>query len=546
MTPQMRLIHSSALRYALYALLALTTYSLILAWGARSEQIEKAQATVQQQAMTEMLQMSASQADVVRIQTDVLQLAVQRTGGDIIEASLMQYPVSTHNHNPLPLLLNTPERFYIAQSGLGGRDGFDVRTRSRPEYQVQQSEYVIDSDTGSIEIPMQFSKNGISVTKTYTLNQGSYLIQVRHRVVNRSGAPIYLRQFGTLRRDSLAPLEGDSQGLGLAGYVGGATTSPEELYLKLDFDDIEQIPYVREQALGGWIAVLQRYFLSAWIPDPDGEYNYRARRLGGEAENARYQYGFASAEEVRIDEGEEHTFSANLYLGPKIYGNLKQLAPNLELAVDYGWLFFIGEPLFLLLQWLHDYTDNWGWAIVLLTLTVKVAFFWLSNAGYRSTSRMRLLSPMLTELRERFPDDRQKQMQESMALYRRHKINPLGGCLPLLIPMPIFIALYWVLIESVELRQAHFALWISDLSSPDPYYALPLLMGASMLVMQQLSPPPPNLDPMQARMLKFMPVAFTLFFLWFPAGLVLYWLINNMFSMTHQYIVNQNTQRKGL
>lgn len=478
----------------------------------------------------------------IRIETPTIDATISTRGGDIIELQLPAFVRAQNDPQPFRMMLNQDGHTYAAQSGLTGPDGIDTRASGRPVYLPQQTSYKLLEGDAPREVVLTWEQGEMRVEKIYTFSADSYIIELKHRVFNRSERPIYLGTFGTLVRDAMDPIDKSSSGLGVAGYVGGAITLPDDSYHKLDFDDIEDQSFLRSDIPGGWIALLQRYFVSAWIPDQQLSFNYQSRKMP----SGLYQFGFYSSESTRIDPGQGHEFATRLYVGPKIQKDLKALAPHLELTVDFGWLFFIGEPLFAVLDYIFGYVKNWGFAIVLLTLMVKTSFFWLSHIGYRSSARMRLLAPKMAELRERFPDERAKQMQETMALYRKHKVNPLGGCLPLMIPMPVFIALYWVLLESVELRHADFILWIHDLSVPDPYYILPLLMGGSMLVMQQLNPAPPNLDPMQVKMLKFMPVAFTAFFLWFPAGLVLYWLVNNLFSMLHQLTVTRRIQNQGL
>jgi YidC/Oxa1 family membrane protein insertase len=321
-------------------------------------------------------------------------------------------------------------------------------------------------------------------------------------------------------------------------FLGAATTTTEDRFKKFSFGDIADEPW-KNSYQGGWIAIMQHYFLSAWIPSANQSHTYSTRQT-----QAGFNIAGFTSSPVIVDPGQTGSYSMNLYVGPKDQYTLAEISPHLELTVDYGWLWWIAQPLFWLLTKIQSFVGNWGVAIILLTVFVKGAFFKLSAASYRSMAKMRKVQPKMQSIREEYADDKQKQSQAMMELYKKEKINPMGGCLPILIQMPVFIALYWVLMESVELRQAPFALWINDLSVMDPYFVLPLMMGASMFFMQKLNPPPP--DPMQAKIMQWLPVIFTFFFLWFPAGLVLYWVVNNLLSMTQQFIITRAIDREGL
>jgi len=321
--------------------------------------------------------------------------------------------------------------------------------------------------------------------------------------------------------------------MGMQSFLGMVISSEQEPYEKISFDDMQETPLNR-QIQGGWIALIQHYFLSAWIPNTEVAHTYQSR-----VRNGLYLMGFVSPATV-VEPNQSETISAKLYIGPKILERLEAAAPKLDLTVDYGWLFFIAYPLFLLLDFLFSVVQNWGIAIILVTVVVKALFFQLSAASYRSMANMRRVGPKLKSLKEQHGDDRQKMSQAMMELYKKEKINPLGGCLPILVQMPVFISLYWVLLESVQLRHAPFFFWITDLSVKDPYFLLPILMGASMFIQMQLNPAPP--DPMQARIMKIMPVMMTVFFLWFPSGLVLYWLVNNVLSITQQWVITRQIE----
>ena len=472
---------------------------------------------------------------IVQIHTDVLQLAIDLEGGDIIELTLPAYPAQLDAPKvPYVLLEQNPTRTYIAQSGLIGTNGID--RNGRPTYATPSSIYKLPDDQNELVVDLQWKdETGVEVTKRFTLRRGDYLISVDFLVNNGSGSRWQANLFGQLKRDSSpAPSASSSGGMGLNPFLGAATTQPDDHFTKFTFADMAEEPF-KATLPGGWIAIIQHYFLSAWIPDPAQSHNYSTRVTNGGFNIA----GFTSPPLV-LDPGQQGEVGAQFYAGPKDQYRLKEISPYLDLSVDYGWLWWIAQPLFWLLTKIHALVGNWGVAIILLTVLIKAAFFKLSATSYKSMANMRRVQPKMQDIREQFADDKQKQSQAMMELYRKEKINPMGGCLPILVQMPVFIALYWTLMESVELRQAPFILWIKDLSVMDPYFVLPLLMGASMFCMQLLNPPPP--DPMQAKIMKWMPIVFTFFFLWFPAGLVLYWVVNNLLSMAQQYVITKQIE----
>jgi YidC/Oxa1 family membrane protein insertase len=321
-----------------------------------------------------------------------------------------------------------------------------------------------------------------------------------------------------------------SGAFGIASFLGAAIHLPESPYHKLPFDDMAESP-LKQTVQGGWIAFVQHYFLTAWIPAAGQQNQFATRSADG------MHLGWFTAPTQTVAPNAEGTFSARFYAGPKDQYRLRKVSPGLDLSVDYGWLWWIAQPLFYCLTKIHGWLGNWGWSIVVLTIGVKALFFWLNAKAYTSMANMRRVQPKLLEIRERYADDKQKQSQEMMSLYKTEKINPLGGCLPVIVQMPVFLALYWVLLESVELRHAPWIGWIKDLSAMDPIFVLPLIMGATMYLQQKLNPPPP--DPMQAKVMQFMPIMFTVFFLWFPAGLVLYYIVNNVLSIAQQYVITK-------
>jgi YidC/Oxa1 family membrane protein insertase len=479
-----------------------------------------------------------TEADTILVRTDVIQMTIDLLGGDIVEIALLDYPARL-NEPDIPFLLieNNSRRTYIAQSGLIGKDGIDVKNRAR--FTAPQREYVLTNDQDKLVIELQFAgSSGVNITKQFLVRRGDYLVDVAYLVNNRSEQRWTGNLFGQIKRDSSAdPSSELSSGMGMAPFLGAAVTLPDERFAKFDFEDMREKPF-REKISGGWIAMIQHYFLSAWIPAADQTHTYSTRVTKSGFNIA----GFVSPALV-VDADQQGRVGASFYAGPKDQYRLASISQYLDLSVDYGWLWWIAQPLFWLLIKIYALVGNWGVAIILLTVLIKAAFFKLSATSYRSMANMRRVQPQLVSIRERYADDKQKQSQEMMNLYKKEKINPLSGCLPILVQMPVFIALYWVLMESVELRQAPFFGWIEDLSVMDPYFILPLIMGASMWFQQRLSPPPP--DPMQARVMQWMPVIFTFFFLWFPAGLVLYWVTNNLLSIAQQWTITRQIERAG-
>lgn len=477
---------------------------------------------------------ASTRGDVVRLQSDVLDLVIDLNGGDVITASLPEYPASADTPNTPFSILENRQRTYTAMSGLVGPDGIDSEQRAR--YQAEQSEYRLDDGTQQLEVALTHTnETGITVNKVFTLTRGSYLIDIRYDIENGSEQAITTNLFAQLKRDRSDDPSAGGQ-IGMASYLGAAITTPDDRYRKISFGDMEDETFRVTQS-GGWIAFLQHYFLSAWVPATEQSHSYYARQLA----NGLYYAGFQSPA-LTVAPGDAASTATRLYVGPKDQDDLATIAEHLELTVDYGWLWWAAQPLFKLLQFMHGVVGNWGWAIVLMTLTVKMILYPLTASSYRSMAKMRKFAPKMTQLREQFGDDRQRLGQEMMKMYKKEKLNPMGGCLPILVQMPIFIALYWVLMEAVELRQSPFIFWIEDLSIKDPYFVLPLLMGASMFVQMQMQQQP-SMDPMQARMMKFMPLIFTFMFLWFPAGLTLYWFVNNVTTIVQQYIVNRQFEK---
>lgn len=466
----------------------------------------------------------------IRVVTDVFDLVIDTQGGDIRRLDLPTYPVSTEQPDvPFRLMTDQGEVFFT-QSGLvaNGSPAPDHYAR----FSAEKSEYRLAAGEDELRVPLTWrGENGLVVQKIYTFRRGSFAIGFSQLVKNGSDEDWTGRQYRQLQRSR------SSQGSYWSGYTytGAVYYSPETKYEKVDFDQMQKESLSADYS-NGWIAMIQHYFLGAWVPVPNEVNHFYTKALPGE----RYIIGLV-APAVTVPAGGEANLTSTLYIGPKIQSVLAEIAPGLELTVDYGWLTVISQPLFWALEWIYSLVGNWGWAIVILTLLIKLAFYKLSETSYRSMANMRKMQPRIQALRDRYGDDKQRLNQAMMEIYKKEKINPLGGCLPILVQIPVFIALYWMLLESVELRQAPFMLWIKDLSVKDPYFVLPLLMGASMFVQQKLNPTPP--DPIQAKIMMALPIVFTVMFLWFPSGLVLYWLVNNILSIAQQWYITRRIEQ---
>ncbi|HDZ9232659.1 TPA: membrane protein insertase YidC [Vibrio cholerae] len=478
----------------------------------------------------------AAKAKTITVSTDVLTLSIDTLGGDVVSAKLNQYSEELNSPESFVLLQNTQGHQFIAQSGLVGPQGIDVTSNNRPAYQVSADSFTLAKGQDELRIPMTYQANGIDYTKTFILKRGSYAVDVVFDVANNSGSEATLGMYAHLRQNLL-----DSGGnLAMPTYRGGAYSTSDVRYKKYSFDDMKDRNLsAPNDVTVNWVAMIQHYFASAWIPRDEPQAQLYSRVI-----NNLGDMGIRTPNKT-IANGDKAEFEATLWVGPKLQDQMAATAPNLDLVVDYGWLWFIAKPLHWLLSVIQNFVGNWGVAIICLTFIVRGAMYPLTKAQYTSMAKMRMLQPKLQAMRERIGDDRQRMSQEMMELYKKEKVNPLGGCLPILLQMPIFIALYWALMESVELRHSPFFGWIHDLSAQDPYYILPLLMGASMFVIQKMSPTTIT-DPMQQKIMTFMPVMFTFFFLWFPSGLVLYWLVSNIVTLIQQTLIYKALEKKGL
>lgn len=478
----------------------------------------------------------ASSAKTITVTTDVLTLSIDTVGGDVVKADLNDYSAEFDSEESFVLLKNEPGHQFIAQSGLVGPQGIDVSSTNRPSYTVSADSFTLADGQDELRIPMTYQANGLDYTKTFILKRGSYAIDVEYDVVNNSGNNATFGMYAHLRQNVMD----DGGSLTMPTYRGGAYSTEDTRYKKYSFDDMQDRNLSLNLANGqGWAAMIQHYFASAWIPRDEAGSNLYTRVIGNLGD-----IGVRMPNKT-IANGDEASFKATLWVGPKLQDQMAATAPNLDLVVDYGWLWFIAKPLHTLLSFIQGFVSNWGVAIIILTFIVRGAMYPLTKAQYTSMAKMRMLQPKLTAMRERIGDDRQRMSQEMMELYKKEKVNPLGGCLPILLQMPIFISLYWALMESVELRHSPFFGWITDLSAQDPYYILPLLMGASMFLIQKMSPTTVT-DPMQQKIMTFMPVMFTFFFLFFPSGLVLYWLVSNIVTLIQQTLIYRALEKKGL
>jgi len=466
----------------------------------------------------------------IRVSTDTYEIELDTHGGDIRVLKLKKYPVSLEEQDrPVELMSDVPPEWYVAQSGLIGRQGEFPNHKTL--FSARADHYDMGSDDELVVPLMWQDANGVHYIKEYHFRRDSYLIEVVWKINNPTGEAVSVYAYGQLVRKHQAH---HKRGLTNTdrSYTGAAVYTPEEKFRKLDFDEITESP-LKKKTRSGWVAMLQHYFTSIWIV-PEGDWTMYTRALSDQ----RYAVGFNANEPVEIGPGSQTSFGLKLFAGPKDQKRMARHGENLNLTVDYGFLTPIAAPLFWLLSKIHALVGNWGWAIILLTILIKLAFFPLSAASYKSMAKMKNLAPRMKTLKERYGDDKQKYQQAVMEFYRKEKINPMGGCLPILIQIPVFIALYWVLLESVELRQAPWAFWIRDLSTRDPYFVLPIIMGVSMFVQQKLNPP--QADPMQQKIMMALPIVFTFFFLYFPAGLVLYWVVNNILSIAQQWYINKS------
>jgi len=474
---------------------------------------------------------TTAEQSYVSLHNDSVEIKIDTLGGDVVEAKLLKFNQKLNQPEPKVVLLsNSNGRNFVAKSGLLGNGAPDA-TAQRATYQV-----VPNTEAGSQnKVTLKWvNDSGVEFYKIFELIEHTYQVKVTYRVNNKTDNALNFKVFNQFNRDRFVNTESNS-GFGLQAYTGAAYSTSESRYEKYEFDDMDEKD-LNVSTKGGWIAYLQHYFVAAWVPDQESVNEISTIVLNqGEVSIIRVIQQW-----VNVGAQAEKEMISTLYLGPKDQESLEQLADGLDLTVDYSFLWWIGQPLFWLLTTFQGFVVNWGLAIILVTITVKICLYPLANAQYRSFAKMRMLQPKLQQLKERFGDDRQKMSMAMMEMYKKEKVNPMGGCLPLLIQMPVFLALYWVLMESYEIRHAPLIFWIHDLSAKDPLFILPVLMGISMWGMQKLQPTAATMDPMQQKIMQFLPIMMTAFMAFFPSGLVLYWLVNNVLSITQQlYITNK-------
>lgn len=472
---------------------------------------------------------------VITVSTDVLKVQIDTKGGDIVDLTLPAFTVSKDSEQPYQLMRKLNGFEYVAQSGLLADGPDDKRNSGRPVYSVAQTSYTLANGEQQVVVPLTFNHNGLEIEKRYTFTAGKYDVRVEYLLKNTTAETKLVQSYQHLVQTID---NGKTSSMMMPIYRGGAYSTSEKRYEKYDFEDMQETN-LAQSTKGGWVAMLEHYFVAAWVPEKTAD-----NQLYSLVNNGNGIVG-VKGPELTIPAGESLTIASTFYAGPKDQDKLAAIADGLDLTVDYGFLWFISQTLFWLLTTIQSFVSNWGVAIIMITLLVKGVMYPLTKVQYESMAKMRNLKPKIDELQARYKDDRSKMGPAMMELYRKEKVNPMGGCLPMLVQMPIFLALYWVFVESVELRQAPFMLWIQDLSTQDPYYVLPVLFGISMFVMQKLTPMTVT-DPMQQKIMLWMPVVFSVFFLWFPSGLVLYWLVSNLISLAQMLYIYRGMEKKGL
>lgn len=550
------------LRFILFVVLCLTGYLLWNAWGEEHPATTLAQApipaiastngaalpalsspqmnTVQKTAPIQSQPSAAQEGQGIHVKTDVLDLTIDSKGGDIVQAQLLQYPKYWNTpQDPVILFNNQDATKYLANSILVGSEGFPSSLTHQAVFTADSTAYELQSGQDTLNVVLRWQGNGLTVEKEYVFHRGKYAIDIQYRLRNAATTSWQGNLYSQIMRVDNPPVE--KNGFTHA-YFGASLSTPDSSYKKISFKDMDKLQKNGESLLsnpivqGGWVAMQQHYFLSAWVPPADSNQHFYSQVY----QNGLYTIGMMGPQ-ITVAPGQDYSTKMQLYVGPEINEQLQAVSPKLNLTIDYGFLW----PISILFLWvmtrIHSVVNNWGWSIVILTVFIKLAFYKLSSMSYKSMAKMRELQPKMQALKERFGDDKQKMSQATMELYKSEKVNPLGGCLPIVIQIPFFIALYWLLAESVALRQAPFILWIHDLSLRDPYYILPILMIITMFIQQKLSPTPP--DPMQAKMMMVLPLVFGVLFMMFPAGLVLYWVVNNTVSILQQWYITRSYEK---
>jgi len=488
--------------------------------------------TTDKQAISPTVNETVTNGERIKIVTDVLDIEIDTKGGDIRRVVLRDYAATADKpEEPLILMNDENINYFIAQSGLVSANKGTAPSHNEI-FRSEKNIYRLAEGEDVIEVPLYWQgENGVEVKKVLTFRRGDYVIDVNHYITagqQRWSGSDYMQ----ITRSRPVELNGNAF---IRTYTGGIVYNDEIKYEKYDFDDIaeENLNY---QLSDGWLAMIQHYFLAAWLPEAGKDNLYFSRY---NRSKDHYTMGTRTSA-ITIDAGQNGVITSRFVVGPKLQNKLEEIAPGLDLTVDYGVLTIFAKPLFWLLNFFNDFFDNWGWAIIFLTITVKAIFYKLSEMSYRSMARMRKVAPRIQKMKEQFGDDRQAMSKAMMDMYKREKINPMGGCFPILVQMPVFISLYWVLLESVEMRHAPFVLWLTNLTDKDPFFVLPVLMGISMFIQQKLNPAP--IDPIQQKVFQIMPFAFTIMFAFFPSGLVLYWVVNNILSIAQQYVITKRIE----
>ena len=477
--------------------------------------------------------------DIISVKTNELDITIDKVGGNIVGAKLLKYNKTINTKDPLVLLSDNPKDLYVAPNGLTGKYGPDNQ-ESRAFYFSEKDSYnfksknINNNSLNKVDLVWYNQDKTLKVVKTYEFSDSSYLINVKYKVFNNMNKDWDGHLFGVLKQ-KYNP-QASSGFIGMTPFQGVAYYDQNSSYQKIAFSNVASSKTKEWSADAGWMAMVQHYFLSAWIPPKSEKFNYKVSDLGNEIYSIT-MWG----PKITVKPNSTYETDLRFYVGPEDVDTLAAIAPGLERTVDYGILWPIASVIFKAMDFIHSFVGNWGWSIVLVTVLIKLLFYKLSNSSYRSMARMKNLAPKINSLKEKYGDDKQKMGQAMMELYRKEKVNPIGGCLPMIIQIPFFISLYWVIMESVQLRQAPFIFWINDLATYDPYFILPIIMGASMLVQQKLSPPPA--DPQQAKVMMLLPVIFTALFLYLPSGLVLYWSVNNGLSILQQWYVMKTEEK---
>jgi YidC/Oxa1 family membrane protein insertase len=477
--------------------------------------------------------------EIITLASDVLKLEIDTKGGVVRRATLLKHKANDDITKPFVLLDDAPNRPYFAESGLFGVP--DAPDHLTTLYTAQAAQRTLADGSNDVALALTAERGGLRVTKTYTLQRGSYAVQVKHDVENLSAQPLQPSLYSHLRRHAERPAGNAINDYFIVTFTGPAIYTEAEKYQKIPFADIEKgKASFNRSADNGWVAMIQHYFVAAWVPQKSLPREYYAEKTD---QTGVYRTGFKTQLPV-IAPGAKATHEAQLLIAPQDQEMLASISPGLDLVVDYTWLTFIAKPMYNLLKFFHDHvTSNWGWAIILLTVVIKAVLYWPMAISYKSMAKMKAVMPRVMALREKFGDDKVKMNTAMMELYKTEKVNPFGGCLPIMLTIPVFLALYWVLLASVEMRHAPWIGWVKDLSVPDPWYILPVVLAATMWAQFKLNPPPP--DPMQARVLMIMQGVFAIMFLFFPAGLVLYYIVNNLLSIAQQKFIYWQLEKKG-